>query len=54
MGADSLDLIELVLDLEDEFDIQIPDEATKEWSTVGDAVTWIAERATSKRRKAAG
>ncbi|HRD41307.1 MAG TPA: acyl carrier protein [Prochlorococcaceae cyanobacterium AMR_MDS_5431] len=41
LGADSLDTVELVMALEEEFDIEIPDEAAEGIITVGDAVTYI-------------
>lgn len=42
LGADSLDTVELVMELEEEFDITIPDEAAEKIQTVGQAVTHIA------------
>ncbi|MEB6300662.1 acyl carrier protein [Mammaliicoccus sciuri] len=41
LGADSLDIAELVMELEDEFDMEIPDEEAEKISTVGDAVKYI-------------
>ena len=41
LGADSLDLVEVVMALEEEFDAQIPDEAAEKIKTVGDAVAFI-------------
>ncbi|WP_048602528.1 acyl carrier protein [Rubeoparvulum massiliense] len=41
LGADSLDIVELVMDLEDEFDMEISDEDAEKISTVGDAVHYI-------------
>ena len=41
LGADSLDTVELVMALEEEFDIEIPDEAAEGITTVGDAVKFI-------------
>ncbi len=43
LGADSLDLVEVVMALEEEFDAQIPDEAAEKIKTVGDAVAYIDE-----------
>ncbi|MEB3310404.1 MAG: acyl carrier protein [Snowella sp.] len=43
LGADSLDTVELVMALEEEFDIEIPDEAAEQIDTVGKAVAHIAE-----------
>ena len=44
LGADSLDTIELVMAFEEEFDIEIPDDAAEHIQTVGDAVKFIQER----------
>lgn len=41
LGADSLDTVELVMELEEEFDINIPDEAAEKIQTVGQAVDYI-------------
>ena len=41
IGADSLDIVELVMELEEEFDIQIPDEQAEKIKTVGEAVEYI-------------
>lgn len=41
LNADSLDIVDLVLDLENEFDITIPDEEAERIKTVGDAVEYI-------------
>ncbi len=43
LGADSLDSVELVLDMEREFDIEIPDEAIDEIKTVQDIVTLVQD-----------
>lgn len=45
LGADSLDIVELVMALEEEFGISIPDEQAEKIKTVGDAVSYIAENA---------
>lgn len=45
LGADSLDIVELIMGLETEFDIEIPDEDAEKIGTVGDAVNYIKERA---------
>ena len=42
LGADSLDVVELVMELEDEFGMEISDEDAEKISTVGDAVNYIA------------
>ncbi len=44
LGADSLDTVELVMAFEEEFGIEIPDDAAEHIQTVGDAVKFIAER----------
>ena len=41
LGADSLDTVELVLELEDEFGINIPDEETDQLNTVGDVYSYL-------------
>ncbi|MCM1982764.1 acyl carrier protein [Lyngbya confervoides] len=42
LNADSLDVVEMVMALEESFDIEIPDEAAEEIKTVQDAVTYIS------------
>ena len=44
LGADSLDIVELVMAFEEEFDIEIPDDAAEHIQTVGDAVKFIDEK----------
>ncbi|MGE5679060.1 MAG: acyl carrier protein [Pseudomonadota bacterium] len=41
LGADSLDIVELLMALEEEFDIEIPDEEAEKLSTVSDVVDYI-------------
>lgn len=43
LGADSLDVVDLVMSLEEEFDIEIPDEQVENVKTVGDIVKFIEE-----------
>ncbi|MDE5742024.1 MAG: acyl carrier protein [Oscillospiraceae bacterium] len=43
LGADSLDVVDLVMSLEEEFDIEIPDEAVESIKTVGDIVKYIED-----------
>ena len=43
LGADSLDTVELVMELEEEFDINIPDDAAEKIQTIGEAVKHIEE-----------
>ena len=44
LKADSLDVVELVMALEEEFDIEIPDDAAEQIDTVGKAVEYISEK----------
>ena len=44
LGADSLDTVELVLALEEEFDVEIPDEAAEQITTVQEAVDYISNK----------
>jgi len=41
LGADSLDIVELIMALEEEFDLEIPDSEAEKIATVGDAVEYI-------------
>ena len=41
LGADSLDTVELIMELEEEFGLEIPDEEAEKLATVGDAATYI-------------
>lgn len=43
LGADSLDIVELVMELEETFDIQIPDDETEKLKTVGDVINYISQ-----------
>ena len=43
VGADSLDIVELIMEIEAEFNIEIPDEEIKKMSTVGDMVEYLKE-----------
>lgn len=44
LGADSLDTVELVMEFEKEFGMQIPDEDAEKIQTVGDAITYIGSK----------
>ena len=44
LGADSLDIVDLVMTLEEEFDTEIPDEDIENLKTVGDIVKYIEDR----------
>jgi len=48
LGADSLDTVELVMALEEEFGIEIPDEEAEKMVTVGDAMKYIEEKSGQK------
>ena len=41
LGADSLDVVELLMSIEDEFEVEIPDEDVENISTIGDIVEYI-------------
>ena len=43
LGADSLDIVELIMALEEEFDIEIPDSDAEKVATVGDVVDYIKD-----------
>lgn len=45
LGADSLDIVELIMAFEEEFDLDIPDEEAEKIATVQDAVDYIKDRA---------
>lgn len=49
LGADSLDTVELVMELEEEFDIDIPDDAAEKLQTIGDVIRFILENRWKKR-----
>ncbi|HIX34766.1 acyl carrier protein [Gemmiger sp. An120] len=42
-GADSLDLVDLVMALEDEFEVEVPDDAIESFHTVGDVVRFVED-----------
>ena len=48
LGADSLDTVELVMALEEEFGVEIPDEDAEKMTTVGEAMKYIEEKAKPK------
>ena len=45
LGADSLDLVELIMTMEEEFDIEVPDEDAEKLAFVKDAIAYIKEKA---------
>ena len=47
LGADSLDIVELVMTMEEEFDLDIPDEEAEKIKTVGDVIKYIAGKSAS-------
>ena len=49
LGADSLDIVELIMAFEEAFDIDIPDEDAEKIGTVKDAVTYIESKQSSKK-----
>ena len=45
LGADSLDTVELIMEFEKEFNVEIPDEDTQKIATVGDAIAYVEKKA---------
>jgi acyl carrier protein len=43
LEADSLDAVEIIMAIEDEFDLEVPDEAAEKFQTVGDIVKYVEE-----------
>ena len=48
LGADSLDTVELIMALEEEFGVEIPDEDAEKMTTVADAIKYIEDKAAAK------
>ncbi|MDP8266654.1 MAG: acyl carrier protein [Candidatus Aceula meridiana] len=48
LGADSLDTVELIMALEEEFNVEIPDEDAEKMSKVANVIKYIEEKATAK------
>ena len=48
LGADSLDTVELIMALEEEFNVEIPDEEAEKLTTVGDAIKYVEAKTASK------
>ena len=48
LGADSLDQVELMMDIEDEFDLSIPEEEAQKILTIGDAIAHVCEHLSNK------
>lgn len=51
IGADSLDIVEFVMELEEEFDIQIPDDQAEKIKTVGEAIAFIEKVVAEKDKQ---
>jgi acyl carrier protein len=51
IGADSLDIVELVMELEEEFEITIPDDQAEKIKTVGEAIDYIEKEKKEKEKK---
>ncbi len=49
LSADSLDIVELIMQFEEKFGLKIPDDVVQEMSTVGDAVKYIAKELADKQ-----
>jgi len=49
LGADSLDIIELIMELEEEFEIEIPDEMAERLKTIGEVVAYFIKRVLDRR-----
>ena len=47
LGADSLDIVELVMAFEEEFGVEIPDDAAEKIATVGDAINFLSSKASA-------
>lgn len=50
LGADSLDVVELIMAIEEEFDIEVPDEEAEKISSVGEAVAYIQKKLDAKEK----
>lgn len=44
LGADSLDIVELVMAMEEEFDVEIPDEDAEKIQTIGNAIAYLKDK----------
>ncbi|MCS7197837.1 MAG: acyl carrier protein [Candidatus Bipolaricaulota bacterium] len=53
LGADSLDTVEMIMEIEDEFGIEIPDEDAEKLQTVGQAIEYIKQKVEAQQAKAA-
>ncbi|MCI2430728.1 acyl carrier protein [Candidatus Acetothermia bacterium] len=50
LGADSLDTVEMIMEIEDEFGIEIPDEDAEKISTVGQAIEYVKRKVTQQAK----
>jgi len=53
LGADSLDTVEMIMEIEDEFGIEIPDEDAEKIQTVGKAIEYVKKKVEAQQAKAA-
>ncbi len=53
LGADSLDTVEMIMEIEDEFGIEIPDEDAEKLQTVGQAIEYVKKKVEAQQAKAA-
>ncbi|MFN3477709.1 MAG: acyl carrier protein [Candidatus Methylomirabilales bacterium] len=53
LGADSLDTVEMIMEIEDEFGIEIPDEDAEKIQTVGAAIEYVKKKVEAQQAKAA-
>lgn len=53
LGADSLDTVEMIMEIEDEFGIEIPDEDAEKLQTVGQAIEYVKKKVQAQQAKAA-
>ena len=51
LGADSLDQVEIMMDIEDEFDLNIPEEEAQNIKNVGEAIKYVQEHAGNRTKK---
>jgi len=54
LGADSLDTVEMIMEIEDEFGIEIPDEDAEKLTTVGQAIEYVKRKVEEKEAQASG
>jgi acyl carrier protein len=52
LGADSLDTVEMIMEIEDEFGIEIPDEDAEKIQTVGKAIEYVKKKVEAQQAKA--